>query len=59
MVNGVQLCWKWQRLLALVALIAIALGGCAKAKGTTAAEKRNYTLDMREKTLKKLLRASY
>ena len=54
MVNGVHLCWKWQRVLALLALIALAMSGCAKAKGTTAAEKRNYTLDMREKTLKKL-----
>ena len=54
MLNGVQLCWKWQRLLALAALIAVAMAGCAKAKGTTPAEKRNYTLDMREKTLKKL-----
>jgi len=54
MVNGVQLCWKWQRVLALFALIALAMSGCSKAEGTTAAEKRNYTLDMREKTLKRL-----
>ena len=40
--------------LALLALSASGLDGCAKAKGTTAAEKRNYTLDMREDTLKKL-----
>lgn len=54
MVNGVQRCWKWQRVLAVLALVVVALGGCAKAKGTTPAEKRDYTLDMREKTLAKL-----
>jgi lipid-binding SYLF domain-containing protein len=41
-------------MVALVALTAIAASGCAKAKGTTPAEKRNYTLDMRQDTLEKL-----
>ena len=54
MVNGVQAFRNWTYMLALVALTAIAASGCAKAKGTTPAEKRNYTLDMREDTLKKL-----
>jgi lipid-binding SYLF domain-containing protein len=54
MINRAQAFRKWTQLLALVALTAITAGGCAKAKGTTPAEKRNYTLDMREDTLKKL-----
>jgi lipid-binding SYLF domain-containing protein len=54
MINGVQAFRKWTQVLSMVALTAIAVSGCAKAKGTTPAEKRNYTLDMREDTLKKL-----
>lgn len=54
MVNGVQAFRKWTHVLALVVLAAGAVSGCAKAKGTTPAEKRNYTLDMRADTLKKL-----
>jgi lipid-binding SYLF domain-containing protein len=54
MLNGVQAWWKWSRVLALVALTAVAASGCAKAQGTTPAEKRDYTLDMREDTLQKL-----
>jgi hypothetical protein len=41
MVNGVQAFRNWPYVVALVALTAIAASGCAKAKGTTPAEKRN------------------
>jgi lipid-binding SYLF domain-containing protein len=54
MTNGVHAFRRWAHVLALVALTVVAASGCAKAKGTTPAEKRNYTLDMREDTLKKL-----
>jgi lipid-binding SYLF domain-containing protein len=54
MLHGVQAFPKWTQMLALVALTTIAASGCAKSKGTTPAQKRNYTLDMREDTLKKL-----
>ena len=54
MVSGVQAARKWTRALALVALTAVAASGCAKAQGTTPAAKRDYTLDMRADTLKKL-----
>ena len=45
---------KWPQALAVLLVLAIAAFGCAKSKGTTPAEKRNYTLDMREDTLEKL-----
>jgi len=54
MINGVQAFRKWSHVVALIALSAVAASGCAKAKGDTPAAKRNYTLDMREDTLKKL-----
>ena len=54
MVNGFRRFGKWPLVLVLFALFAVTMGGCAKAKGTTPAEKRNYTLDMREETLAKL-----
>jgi lipid-binding SYLF domain-containing protein len=54
MINGARTFWKWSGVLTLIVLTAVAASGCAKAEGTTPAEKRNYTLDMREKTLEKL-----
>jgi lipid-binding SYLF domain-containing protein len=53
MINKARTVQKWTQMLALVALAAVA-GACSKAQGTTPAAKRNYTLDMREDTLKKL-----
>jgi lipid-binding SYLF domain-containing protein len=54
MFNGAKTFWKWSYVLTLLMLTAVAANGCAKAKGTTVAEKRDYTLDMRADTLKKL-----
>lgn len=54
MVDEVRRCLTRRHALALFALAAVLMGSCAKAKGTTPAEKRNYTLDMREETLAKL-----
>ena len=46
--------WSCHRAIALFSLLALAAAGCAKAEGTTPAKKREYTLDMREDTLKQL-----
>jgi lipid-binding SYLF domain-containing protein len=54
MFNADHTFWKWPKLITLLVLTAIVANGCAKAEGTTVAEKRDYTLDMREDTLKKL-----
>src|SRR5689334_15592230 len=54
MFNGHRTFANWLQALMLVVLTALAASACSKAEGTTPAEKRDYTLDMREDTLQKL-----